>query len=81
MKPYKKKFKEELNNKKIIITCRDRDNNLEDLLEYIQSIGNGGHSFEIIVDPTTSNYTKTFYWDGDGSDRIEGITVERMEEK
>lgn len=50
----------------IVVTYRDDENDLEELLNYIKSNGNGGHSFEIVVDPDMKENKKTFYWDGDG---------------
>lgn len=64
--------------KVITITCRDQDNSLEDLLNHIQGAGNVGHSFPIIVDEGSE--AKTFGWDGDGSDYIKKIKVEKGEE-
>lgn len=63
------------NIKIITITCRDGDNTLEKLLNYIKSSGNTGHSFSIIVDPKSEGEQK-FYWDGDGSDSIKSIKIE-----
>lgn len=62
------------NTKTIIITCRDQDNTLEDLLNSIKTIGNTGHSFSIIVDPDEKGREK-FEWDGDGTDHIFKIEV------
>jgi hypothetical protein len=53
----------------ITIKCRDYDNSLLNLLEYIKTNGNTGHSFTIIVDPKSEG-EKKFGWDGDGSDAI-----------
>ncbi len=58
----------------IIITCRDYEGSLEKLLKHIQSAGNCGHSFSILVDPEGEG-TKKHYWDGDGSDYIKDIKV------
>lgn len=74
-----KKFNEwqkNSNMEKIVIRCRDYDNSLKDLLNYIKKIGNTGHSFNIIVDPDTKDCRKSFSWDGDGSDYIKDISVE-----
>lgn len=62
-------------NKKITIEAVDPDNALFKLLSYIREIGNTGHSFSIIVDPDNRDCRKTFGWDGDGSDRINEITI------
>ena len=63
------------------ITCHDDEGALKKLLEYIKEIGNTGHSFKIVVDPENKDTTKEFGWDGDGSDKIESIKVEKKEEK
>lgn len=51
------------------------------LLEHIKWAGNGGHSFDIVVDPDNSDYREVFDWDGDGSDKIDDIQVEDIESK
>jgi hypothetical protein len=73
--------------KTITITAKDEENTLVDLLNAIKDIGNVGHSFDILVDPKPDwdknpNHGEgdTFNWDGDGSDRIEKISVETMKE-
>ena len=60
--------------KTITITCRDLDDTLENMLKYIKSNGNGGHSFNIDIDG------KKFDWDGDGSDAIFQIEIEKQHE-
>lgn len=52
------------------------ESGLIDLIEYIAGIGNSGHSFEIVVDPENSDTKKNFYFDGDGSDYIDEVSVE-----
>mgnify|MGYP001428853326 CR=1 FL=1 len=72
------KLNEGLNNSdcdQYIIYCRDTENQLKELIEYIAQIGNIGHSFSIVVDPNDSDYEKTFGWDGDGSDYIKELKV------
>lgn len=64
--------------KKIVIECLDYDNNLERLINYIKEIGNVGHSFNIIVDPNSSD-EKHFGWDGDGTDYIKKIETKTDE--
>jgi len=63
---------------KITILTRDRDGNLFNLLNCIKSLGNIGHSFNIIVDPKAEN-EKSFSWDGDGSDFIKSIERDKNE--
>ena len=65
-------WKRDKTTKTIIVTCRDQDNTLEDLIKYIKGIGNTGHTFNIVVDDE-----KTFEWDGDGSDAIFEIKVDK----
>lgn len=63
------------NDKTITIKCRDHDSTLENLIKYIKSSGNCGHSFAIVVDPDDKEGKKKFFWDGDGSDSILDIKV------
>ena len=71
-----KEWQETNNTKTITVTCRDLDDNLENLLKYIKKIGNIGHSFTIVVDPG-SGREKKFGWDGDGSDSIKQIEIQK----
>lgn len=59
------------------VVCRDSEGTLKELIEYIGANGNGGHSFEIVVDPnmTKEEGKRSFFWDGDGSDRVEKVEV------
>lgn len=45
------------------------------LLQHCDSVGGGGHSFEIIIDPEIKENKRTIYFDGDGSDRIKDIKL------
>lgn len=58
--------------KKITIIARDEENKIEKIIEEIRKRGNCGHSFNIIVED------KAFFWDGDGSDRINSIQEEEF---
>jgi len=76
MKTFEQYFNEGSSKvKTIVIKCNDQDNTLEDLLNYIKTNGNCGHSFSIVVDPKSPSM-KTFGWDGDGSDSIKSINCE-----
>lgn len=75
MKNFLEWQKDYKNFKTITISCRDLDNSLEDLLNYIKLNGNTGHSFTIVVDPHSKENKKEFEWDGDGSDYIKDIKV------
>lgn len=55
------------------IECVDSDGKLKDLLTYIAKNGNGGHSFDIVVDPGDKKNERHFFWDGDGPDRINAV--------
>lgn len=65
---------------KVIVECSHSGaEQLEKLIEHIKEIGNTGHTFDIVVDPTDEG-TETFEWDGDGADSIGKITTENLEE-
>ncbi len=67
---------EENDTEQVIVTVRKGSGkNLKKLIEYMKDIGNPGHSFGIIVDPEDGERKKNFYWDGDGSDYIESVTI------
>lgn len=75
MNAFKQLYKEaQRQEKTITIRAYDQDDSLEKLIEFIKTNGNGGHSFEIIVDPDGDD-KRTFGWDGDGTDRINDIKV------
>jgi 2'-5' RNA ligase len=48
---------------------------LVDLVDYIRTTGNIGHSFSILVDPENKDFRKSFGWDGDGSDSIQKVSL------
>ena len=54
------------------VFCRDTEGTLRELIEAIGKHGNGGHSYEIVLDPDCKE-KESFFWDGDGSDRINQI--------
>lgn len=55
------------------VFCNDSEGTLKRLIEAIGKHGNGGHSYEIVLDPDYKEKKESFFWDGDGSDRIESI--------
>lgn len=55
------------------VFCNDANGTLKRLIEAIGKHGNGGHSYEIVIDPDYEKEKESFFWDGDGSDRIESI--------
>lgn len=56
-----------------VVSCNDRDGTLFRLLKAIGRHGNCGHSYDIVLDPDSQGKGETFFWDGDGSDRIENV--------
>ena len=68
---------EKMETERIIIDVRKgTGKHLADMLEYIKSTGNIGHSFSIIIDPEGDDFKKTFEWDGDGQDYIDSIKLD-----
>lgn len=66
--------KSEYNERKYyLVKCKDGEHELRKLIDYIGKIGNGGHSFNIVVDPGSKDDERHFFWDGDGPDRIDSI--------
>ena len=67
--------------RRIIITCRDTEKSIENLIRAIQGTANPGHSFPVVIDPDDSDYCQKFFIDGDGSDYIGDITIEEYKEE
>ena len=66
--------KSEYNERKYyLVKCTDGEHELRKLIDYIGQIGKGGHSFDIVVDPGSKEDKRSFFWDGDGPDRIDSI--------
>lgn len=55
------------------VFCKDSEGTLRRLIEAIGKHGNGGHSYDIVIDPDRKEEKETFFWDGDGSDRVNEI--------
>lgn len=55
------------------VSCTDRDGTLFRLLKAIGRHGNCGHSYDIVLEPDSHGKGEGFFWDGDGSDRIENV--------
>lgn len=45
------------------------------ILKFCEHHGITGHSFGIVLDPETKDYTMKVGWDGDGADRISDLKV------
>ena len=54
------------------VFCSDEYGSLRDIINALSEHGNCGHSFEVIVDAGEKGEEK-FFWDGDGSDRINAV--------
>ncbi len=80
-RPDGSRLEKEARIRKIVIEADDRENRIAQLLSYMGQIGAGGHSFSIVVDPDNGEYRKVFSWDGDGSDRINSISVDGVIQK
>jgi len=57
----------------LIIKVRDDEDQLVKMIDYIMHTAGIGHSFEVVVDPDMREYRKKFYFDGDGSFRIQDV--------
>jgi hypothetical protein len=60
----------------IVLRVTDDDNSLAKMLAHIKRASGIGHSFTVIVDPDTREYTRKFGIDGDGAFRIHSISPE-----
>jgi hypothetical protein len=66
------------NRKKLIsILLNDEDDQLELLIRHIQKHSAPGHSFDVVVDPESSE-KKSFGIDGDGWFQINKIVVRKI---
>jgi hypothetical protein len=57
------------------VEFRDPDNSFIEMIKYIGSSANAGHSFEVVVDPDSKEGRKSFGIDGDGSFYLKTIKV------
>lgn len=77
LESYLEQLQEEKKEKYIVeleITPRFKEEVLP-MLYYIKKIAGIGHSFSVIVDPDSKEYTKRFGVDGDGSSHIKNIKL------
>ena len=65
----------------ITIELRDPSNQLVTMIDHIKTIANIGHSYEVVVDPESSDYKKKFYIDGDGPFHIFSVKKDGKEVK
>ena len=61
--------------KSLQLSISDSEGQINKLLSTIQHYTSIGHSFKVVVDPDDSEYERSFYIDGDGSDKIFDIEV------
>jgi len=69
---------EEMEIDTVIVTVRKGSGKkMKEILECIKACGNGGHTYDIIIDPDEKEglSERRFNWDGDGSDRVGEITL------
>lgn len=62
--------------KRVVMYIKDRDNKIENILNYMKELTNAGHGFDVEIDPNDQEYHKHFYVDGDGEDKIRDLMVE-----
>ena len=65
--------------KQYTLLCSDPDHVIYNLLDEIHKQTSMGHSFDIVIDPGTSNIITAFV-DGDGCDKIHSIAVREVEQ-
>lgn len=75
-----KEDKNDYGRKTITLVVQDSEGQIEDLLDYISNIASAGHSFRVAVDPDNDDYSKDFYIDGDGYDRLDIESVAPIED-
>lgn len=63
--------------KQYTLICSDPDHVIYNLLDEISKQTRIGHSFDVVIDPDTSN-TITAFVDGDGCDKIHSIAVHEV---
>lgn len=75
------KILNESSQKELHLTISDSEGSIQDLIETIKDYTQMGHTFEVIIDPGDSDYEKSFYIDGDGSDKIQDIEVTEIKDE
>lgn len=68
-------------HKIITLDIQDSYGDIEAMIRYIAGLADPGHSFSIDVDPHDNENKQTFGVDGDGSDRIKIVSVEKLDEE
>ena len=67
--------------KELHLTVSDSEGSIQDLIETIKDYTQMGHTFEVVIDPGDSDYERSFYIDGDGSDKIRDIEVTEIKDE
>lgn len=75
------KILNESSQKELHLTISDSEGSIQDLIETIKDYTQMGHTFEVVIDPGDSDYEKSFYIDGDGSDKIQDIEVTEIKDE
>lgn len=75
------KILNESNQRELHLTISDSQGSIQDLIETIKDYTQMGHTFEVVIDPGDSDYEKSFYIDGDGSDKIQDIEVTEIKDE
>ena len=65
--------------KEYTLLCSDPDHVIYNLLDEISKRTGIGHSFDVVIDPSTSD-TVTAFVDGDGCDKIHSIAVHEVQQ-
>lgn len=75
------KILNESNQRELHLTISDSQGSIQDLIETIKDYTQMGHTFEVVIDPGDSDYERSFYIDGDGSDKIQDIEVTEIKDE
>ena len=75
------KILNESDQKELHLIISDSEGSIQDLIETIKDYTQMGHTFEVVIDPGDSDYERSFYIDGDGSDKIQDIEVTEIKDE
>lgn len=75
------KILNESSQKELHLTISDSEGSIQDLIETIKDYTQMGHTFEVVIDPGDSDYERSFYIDGDGSDKIRDVEVTEIKDE
>lgn len=75
------KILNESDQKELHLIISDSEGSIQDLIETIKDYTQMGHTFEVVIDPGDSDYERSFYIDGDGSDKIRDVEVYEIKDE